>query len=104
MNSIIRFHDAERFGQALTVLELTSTPCYECDTVAHTIESDEIDTIADILNANDIPNSAFEVEEVEAERIPGEDMDGDHDSAMASAGFGTDEDYGSANEHFSGDE
>jgi hypothetical protein len=25
---------------------------------------------------------------------PGEDMDGDHDSAMASAGFGTDEDYG----------
>ncbi len=23
-----------------------------------------------------------------------EDMDGDHDSAMASAGFGTDEDYG----------
>jgi hypothetical protein len=24
-----------------------------------------------------------------------ESMDGDHDSAMASAGFGTDEDYGS---------
>lgn len=28
------------------------------------------------------------------ERYPGEDMDGDFDSAMASAGFGTDEDYG----------
>jgi hypothetical protein len=26
--------------------------------------------------------------------IPGEDMDGDFDSGMASAGFGTDEDYG----------
>lgn len=26
--------------------------------------------------------------------LPGEDMDGDFDSAMASAGFGTDEDYG----------
>lgn len=25
---------------------------------------------------------------------PGEDMDGDHASALASAGFGTDEDYG----------
>ena len=25
---------------------------------------------------------------------PDESMDGDHDSAMASAGFGTDEDYG----------
>lgn len=29
-----------------------------------------------------------------ADLLPGEDMDGDHDSAMASAGFGTDEDYG----------
>lgn len=26
--------------------------------------------------------------------LPGEDMDGDFDSAMASAGLGTDEDYG----------
>ena len=26
--------------------------------------------------------------------LPGEDMDGDFDSGMASAGFGTDEDYG----------
>lgn len=27
-------------------------------------------------------------------REPDDSMDGDHDSAMASAGFGTDEDYG----------
>lgn len=26
--------------------------------------------------------------------LPGEDMDGDHQSALASAGFGDDEDYG----------
>ena len=26
---------------------------------------------------------------------PSEDMDGDHESALSSAGFGTDEDYGS---------
>lgn len=30
----------------------------------------------------------------EDERYMGEDMDGDFDSGMASAGFGTDEDYG----------
>jgi hypothetical protein len=29
-----------------------------------------------------------------------ESMDGDHDSAMASAGFGTDEDYGGCDEHY----
>jgi hypothetical protein len=28
------------------------------------------------------------------ELLPGEDMDGDHASALASAGMGTDEDYG----------
>jgi hypothetical protein len=32
--------------------------------------------------------------------LPGEDMDGDFDSGMASAGFGTDEDYG----YYGGDE
>lgn len=40
-----------------------------------------------------------EVDEPEADLLPGEEMDGDHDSAMASAGFGTDEDYG----YFGGD-
>jgi len=30
----------------------------------------------------------------EPDDLPGEDMDGDHESALASAGFGTDEDYG----------
>lgn len=35
--------------------------------------------------------SQFEAGEYDSD--PG-DMDGDHDSAMASAGFGTDEDYG----------
>lgn len=29
-----------------------------------------------------------------------EDMDGDHETALASAGWGTDEDYGYANEDF----
>ena len=34
------------------------------------------------------------VDEDDEDYIPGEDMDGDHESALASAGFGTDEDYG----------
>ena len=38
------------------------------------------------------------VDELIAEHLDnpyfGEDMDGDHESALASAGFGTDEDYG----------
>lgn len=38
----------------------------------------------------------FDVEDDE----PEDGMDGDHDSAMASAGWGTDEDYG----HFGGEE
>ncbi len=32
--------------------------------------------------------------------MPGEDMDGDHESGLASAGLGTDEDYG----YFGGDD
>lgn len=32
--------------------------------------------------------------EYEPDRLPGEDMDGDFNSAMASAGLGTNEDYG----------
>jgi hypothetical protein len=32
--------------------------------------------------------------EITAEEFYGDDMDGDHESALASAGWGTDEDYG----------
>jgi hypothetical protein len=45
-------------------------------------------TIQDAALASD------EAADRDAESLPGEDMDGDFDSAMASAGFGTDEDYG----------
>ena len=36
--------------------------------------------------------------EVSDENVYNDDMDGDHESALASAGFGTDEDYGCFNE------
>jgi len=50
-------------------------------------------TIANLLN---IPlQMVYDVLDVqEDEPEIDESMDGDHDSAMASAGFGTDEDYG----------
>jgi hypothetical protein len=50
-------------------------------------------TIAGIL---DIPlQMVYDVLDAQdGEEILDESMDGDHDSAMASAGFGTDEDYG----------
>lgn len=41
-----------------------------------------------------------EMEGEEPERDMDESMDGDFDSAMASAGFGTDEDYG----HYGGED
>jgi hypothetical protein len=43
------------------------------------------------INSVDFPDDLEPEEEVEL--LPGEDMDGDAESALASAGFGTDEDY-----------
>jgi len=108
MNSTITFHDAKLFGQALTALEMDATPAYESDSVALTIVSDDIGAIETLLNDNGI--FMFDVEEAdENDRRDGEGDQFRHDGeadgdALASAGFGTDEDYGSASEHFSDDE
>lgn len=39
-------------------------------------------------------SAAEDAADRDADMLPGEDMDGDFDSGMASAGYGTDEDYG----------
>lgn len=52
------------------------------------------------LPGDDVSEFDGEPDAPERESLPGEDMDGDHASALASAGFGTDEDYG----YFGGDE
>ena len=44
------------------------------------------DDVADMLDANELSERFHEEYD--------DDMDGDHESALASAGFGTDEDYG----------
>ena len=104
MNSTITFHDAKLFGMALTALELDATPAYESDLVDLTITSDDAgaEGIAVILEDNGI--FLFDLKEVEDDRIPGEDMDGDHASALASCGWGTDEDYGDGAYHVGQDE
>jgi hypothetical protein len=52
------------------------------------------------MEGDDTSEHDGEVDEEEGEDEPNDSMDGDHDSAMASAGFGTDEDYG----YFGGNE
>ena len=46
------------------------------------------DDVADMMDCNELSSRFQEDDEYD------DSMDGDHDSAMASAGFGTDEDYG----------
>lgn len=70
-----------------------------------TVRSDEFDPVANpaydgpmgIFTDHEGCDSNSEVEtddKEETEAEPDESMDGDFDSGMASAGFGTDEDYG----------
>lgn len=98
MNFILRFHDQKVFGMALTVIELSGLVC-ETDSVALTITADEanVDSVVETLrhdgvNESDVNDEGFESESFETDqfRTDGE-ADGD---ALASAGFGTDEDYG----------
>lgn len=87
----IKFDHVELYRAAVTVIELDAAPAYELNDDTLSILSEDTEAISDILHANGI--FMFEVDEVESERLPGEDMDGDHASGLASAGFGTDEDY-----------
>jgi len=90
MNSVIRFNSASLFAQAVTVLELDATPEYELDGLE--IHTNDEYGITAILEDNGI--FMFEVESNdEDESLPGEDMDGDHASALASV-YGDNEDCG----------
>ena len=63
------------------------------DVEAMLIEGATNEQIAERLNISVAQVEAY-IEDLEAADRDPEDMDGDFDSAMASAGFGTDEDYG----------
>ena len=52
------------------------------------------DDVADMMDCNELSERFMEDDDYD------DSMDGDHDSAMASAGFGTDEDYGYYGEEY----
>jgi hypothetical protein len=100
MNSTIAFLDGNTFLAALTALELTSTPHYvpDMENMTITCECDaERDDVVALLAADGLYPAPADGEDDDVSHYPAEiaeSMDGDFDTAMASAGFGTDEDYG----------
>ena len=99
MNSTISFDDVTIFDQAMTLLALEEAPPYYGNRENITIECDGVLEIESLLKSNGI--TEFYVEE--ADENDRRDDEGDqfrHDGeadgdALASAGMGTDEDYGS---------
>ena len=97
MTSSITFEDQVLFTLAVTALELDATPEYDLDSSYLTIYSDDIDGVVDILHDNGIFN--FKCYRADSEPSDGflNDAEADAD-ALASAGYGTDEDYGGSND------
>lgn len=62
------------------------------DTIVR-VQAEDIDAAWEAFRV-DFPNSPVDFVTEDGEGDYDESMDGDFDSAMASAGFGTDEDYG----------
>jgi hypothetical protein len=79
------FHANEFNGFDINAVEFTPTPFDYVDVLVATGEASELD----FVDHDDYEPDYYD-----------DSMDGDHASALASAGFGTDEDYGC----FGGDE
>lgn len=97
MKHSLIFTDVSVYNMAVQVLALFAV-VYETDDEGLTINTDNGYYLRDLLEDEGI--TEFEFDHSEDDYQPSEDMDGDHASALASAGFGTDEDY----EHNSYDE
>lgn len=94
MNSSITFSDKGLFLLAVTALELDSTPAYELDFDNMVINTEDADSIADVLHDNGIYTFTVHRGDVEPREDQfNSDAEADAD-ALASAGWGTDEDYG----------
>ena len=101
MNSTITFADKGLFDIAVTTLEMDATPAYELDTDNLTVYTNDLDGVVDILHDNGILN--FHCHREDAEPFDGFRTDAEADAdALASAGFGTDEDYGGGTEDIGG--
>jgi hypothetical protein len=94
----IFFNNSVEFSRALTALEVSADFHYEVadETNCMMIATDDIQAIEVVFDENGIDESSFEVSkerDVEHDQfISDSEADGD---ALRSAGFGTDEDYGS---------
>ena len=101
MNSSITFADKGLFLLAVTQLELDATPSYDVDFDNLKIHADDIDGLVDILHDENIVD--FTCQRADAEPWDGFRTDAEADAdALASAGFGTDEDYGGGTEDIGG--
>ena len=78
------------------ILELVEEGMLDRDTVIMAcLKYMSEDDVADMAHANE-----FFLDEDEEDEDYDDSMDGDWDSGMASAGFGTDEDYGYAGDEY----
>jgi len=75
-----------------------SVGLFGCEPVEHSIHESLPEAVVEIakLLVTNMVQASFDVEaeDAMAEEYYDDSMDGDHESALASAGFGTDEDYG----------
>ena len=99
MNSSLTFADKGLFLLAVTALELDATPSYDLDYDNLAIYTSDIDGLVDVLHNGGVFN--FICHRNDSEPSDGFLTDAEADAdALASAGFGTDEDYG----HYGDDE
>jgi hypothetical protein len=93
MNSTIIFTDLATFDAAVASLEMNATPEYVLERDALTIRTDDVDGIVDLLIDDGIDgfSANYGTEDEHDQFLTDAEADAD---ALASAGFGTDEDYG----------
>lgn len=101
MKSII-FDDQESFNAGLSALETNATPDYAVDHDNLTILTDDVTEVTTLLIQDGVEEFIVRYSENE-EPFDGfrNDVEADAD-ALASAGFGTDEDYGGGVEDIGG--
>lgn len=97
MNSIT-FTDVATFDSAVSALEMNATPEYVLERDNLTIRSNDVDGLIDILMDEGVDDFTAQFG-TEDEPFDGFRTDAEADAdALASAGFGTDEDYGGSND------
>jgi len=98
MNAKFLFNSTKEFNLAVSALTVEATSPYITDANDLVIETDNEAELVEIFEANNLYRYEIELSTDDDRMYPGEEMDGDFDSGMASAGHGTGEDYGEFDE------